>query len=140
MRFWEGITGVRAAPVPGGAPTPPSGTPPLGGGGAPVPPPSRGVGFLRVRPPPRAPFRPPPITLPTVRPAVIPTLSTPLLPPPPATVPSPSQPSLGPELLRKLGRQDQHLLVEQWDMLRRLTGAIERYVEDRLSEPFEHKR
>ena len=50
------------------------------------------------------------------------------------------QPSLGPELLRKLGRQDQHLLVEQWDMLRHLTGAIERYIEDRLSEPFEHKR
>jgi len=99
-----------------------------------------GVGIHLVMQPHRDAFRPPPITLPTVRPAVIPTVSTPLLPPPPATVPSPSQPSLGPELLRKLGRQDQHLLVEQWDMLRRLTGAIERYVEDRLSEPFEHKR
>ncbi len=99
-----------------------------------------GVGIHLVMQPHRDVFRPPPITLPTVRPAVIPTVNTPLLPPRPATFASPSQPSLGPELLRKLGRQDQHLLVEQWDMLRRLTGAIERYVEDRLSEPFEPKR
>jgi len=99
-----------------------------------------GVGIHLAMQPHNAAFRPPPITLPAVRPVVIPTVSMPLLPPRPDTVPSPSQPSLGPELLRKLGRQDQHLLVEQWDMLRRLTGAIERYVEDRLSEPFENKR
>jgi hypothetical protein len=99
-----------------------------------------GVGIHLVMQPHHSAFRPPPITLPSVRPAVIPTVSTPLLPPPPATVPSPSQPALGPELLRKLGQQDRHLLVEQWDMLRRLTRAIEGYVEDRLSESFEHQR
>jgi hypothetical protein len=98
-----------------------------------------GVGIHLLMQPHHAAFRPPPITLPSVRPAVIPTVSTPLLPPP-ATVPSPSPPALGPELLRKLGQQDRHLLVEQWDVLRRLTGAIERYVEDRLSQPFENQR
>lgn len=99
-----------------------------------------GVGIHLAMQPHRAAFRPPPITLPTVRPDILPALSTPLLPPRPASAPSPSQPAVGPEILRKLGQQDRHLLVEQWDMLRRLTGAIERYVEDRLSEPFERKR
>jgi hypothetical protein len=38
--------------------------------------------------------------------------------------------------LRKFGRQDHDLVIEQWDVLRRLMAAIERYVEARVSERF----
>jgi hypothetical protein len=76
------------------------------------------------------------LVLPTTQPAVIPSLGTPLVPPLPSTVPTASRPGLGPELFRKFGQQDRHLLLEQWDMLQRLTGAIERYVEARLAERF----
>jgi hypothetical protein len=99
-----------------------------------------GVGIHLAMQPHHAAFRPPPLTLPTIPPAVIPVLTTPLMPPATTPAASPAKPSLGPELLRKLGQQDRNLLGEQWDVLQRLTRAIERYVEDRLSEPLEGKR
>jgi len=97
-----------------------------------------GVGIHLAMQPHHAAFRPP--TLPSLRPAVIPTLTAPLAPPVATTTASSAQPALGPELLRKLGQQDRNLLGDQWDVLQRLTRAIERYVEDRLSEPLEGKR
>jgi len=99
-----------------------------------------GVGIHLSMQPHHAAFRPPPLTLPSLRPAVIPTLTAPLAPPVATTTASSAQPALGPELLRKLGQQDRNLLGDQWDVLQRLTRAIERYVEDRLSEPLEGKR
>jgi len=99
-----------------------------------------GVGIHLAMQPHQAAFRPPPLTLPSIQPAVIPTLTAPLVPPAPAPAASPTQPALGPELLRKFGQQDHNLLIDQWDMLRRLTRAIENYVEGRLTEPFEEKR
>jgi hypothetical protein len=95
-----------------------------------------GIGIHLAMQPHRIAFRPPPLVLPTTRPAVIPSLGTPLLPPRPSSVPVANSPALGPELFRKFGQQDRHLLVEQWDMLQRLTGAIERYVEARIAERF----
>ena len=99
-----------------------------------------GIGIHLAMQPHRIAFRPPPIVLPTTRPAVIPGVGTPLLPPQPPSSRAASRPGLGPEFLRKFGQQDHDLLVEQWDMLQRLTGAIERYVEARITERFGIKR
>ena len=99
-----------------------------------------GIGIHLAMQPHRSAFRPPPIVLPTSRAAIIPSLGTPLVPPRAPSVPAASSPALGPELFRKLGEQDHHLLTEQWDMLQRLTGAIERYVEARIAERFGSKR
>ena len=100
-----------------------------------------GVGIHLAMQPHRTAFRPPPITLPLVRPPALPTLITPLVPAPSSsssTAPSPK--SIGPDLLRSFGQQDRNLLVEQWDTLQRLTGAMERYIEARVLEQFEKKR
>ena len=100
-----------------------------------------GVGIHLAMQPHRLAFRPPPIVLPSVRPGILPALTTPLLPPPttkPAAAPTGAP--LGPELFRKFGQQDHALLVEQWDLLQRLTGAIEHYVEARVMEQIDKKR
>jgi hypothetical protein len=99
-----------------------------------------GIGIHLAMQPHRIAFRPPPIVLPTTRPAVIPRVGTPLLPPRPTAAPAASPPALGPELLRKLGQQDHDLVVEQWGVLQRLTRAIERYIEARITEGFGSKR
>ena len=101
-----------------------------------------GVGIHLAMQPHRVAFRPPSLTLPIGRPAAIPTVVTPLLPttPRPAANPPAAGPGLGPELFQKFGQQDRNLLIEQWDMLQRLTGAIERYVEARVAEQFDKKR
>ena len=99
-----------------------------------------GIGIHLAMQPHRIAFRPPPLVLPTAWPAVIPSLRTPLLPPSPRATPVASRPGLGPELFRKFGQEDHNLLVDQWDMLQRLTGAIERYVEARIAEQSRAKR
>jgi hypothetical protein len=99
-----------------------------------------GIGIHLAMQPHRTAFRPPPIVLPTTRPAVIPSVGTPLVPPRPSAAPAAGLPALGPELLRKFGRQDHDLVVEQWDVLQRLTRAIERYVEARITEALGSKR
>ena len=99
-----------------------------------------GLGIHLAMQPHRIAFRPPPLVLPTTQPAVIPSLGTPLVPPRASSLPVASHPALGPELFRQFGEQDHHLLTEQWDMLQRLTGAIERYVEARIAERFGIKR
>src|SRR5919108_1314472 len=90
-----------------------------------------GVGIHLAMQPHRLSFRPPPLVLPSVRPGIIPALTSPLLPPPsPAHKPAvPTPTPLAPDLFRRFGEQDRNLLVQQWDLLQRLTGAIERYVE-----------
>jgi len=99
-----------------------------------------GVGIHLAMQPHRIAFRPPPLVLPTAGPAVVPTVSTPLVPPRRPSPPSASPSGLGPELFRKFGRQDHDLVIEQWDVLRRLMGAIERYVEAQVSERFPPSR
>ena len=100
-----------------------------------------GVGIHLAMQPHRLSFRPPPIVLPSVRPAILPALTTPLLPPPTAKpAAAPARAPLAPELFRKFGQQDHDLLVEQWGILQRVTGAIERYVEARVIEEIEKKR
>ena len=99
-----------------------------------------GVGIHLAMQPHRIAFRPPPLVLPTTRPAVIPSIGSPVLPPRPASPAATSKPDIGPELIRKFGRQDHQLVIEQWDILRRLTGAIERYIEARVSERFHTSR
>jgi hypothetical protein len=99
-----------------------------------------GIGIHLAMQPHRIAFRPPPLVLPTVRPAAVPSVGTAVVP---ARRPSPSatsKPEIGPELFRKFGQQDHQLVIEQWDMLRRLTGAIERYVEARLNERLSTRR
>jgi hypothetical protein len=45
-------------------------------------------------------------------------------------------PGLGPELFHKFGQQDHDLVIQQWDVLRRLMAAIERYVQSQVSARF----
>lgn len=95
-----------------------------------------GVGIHLVMQPHRIAFRPPPLVLPAVQPAAVPSVIT---PPVPARLPSPaatSKPEIGPELLRRVGQQDRQLVIEQWDILRRLTDVIERYIEAQASQRF----
>lgn len=99
-----------------------------------------GIGIHLAMQPHRIAFRPPPIVLPSTRPAVIPRVGTPLIPPRATAAPSAGPPTLGPELLRKFGQQDHDLVVEQWAMLQRLTGAIERYIEARIGERLSTRR
>jgi hypothetical protein len=99
-----------------------------------------GVGIHLAMQPHRVAFRPPPLILPATRPAVIPSVGIPLVPIPRPTPPSASPPGLGPELFRKFGQQDHDLAMQEWDILRRLTGAIERYVEAQIAERFPKKR
>jgi hypothetical protein len=98
-----------------------------------------GVGIHLAIQPHRTAFRPPPLVLPSLRPPVIPTLVTPLRP---AATPAraTTKPGLGPELFQKFGRDDRNLMVEQWDILQRLTAAIEAYVEARVHEQLDRKR
>jgi hypothetical protein len=98
-----------------------------------------GVGIHLAMRPHRTAFQPPPLVLPTTRRAAIPTIGTPLIPPRPATTQSPSRPSLGADLFTRFGQQDRNLLVDQWKILQQVTGAVERYVEERLNE-IEKKR
>jgi hypothetical protein len=99
-----------------------------------------GVGIHLAMQPHHIAFRPPPLVLPTTRPALIPRVDPPLVPPRRSPPPAASVPALGPELLRKFGQQDHELVVEQWNILQRLTGAIERYIEARINERFPTRR
>ena len=100
-----------------------------------------GVGIHLAMQPHHTAFRPPPIVLPSLRPGLLPSLTTPLLPPsPPAKAAASSRTPLAPELFRRFGAQDRNLLVDQWSLLQRLTGAIERYVEAQLIQQIEKKR
>jgi len=98
-----------------------------------------GLGIHLAIQPHRMAFRPPPLVVPSFRPPVIPTLVTPLRPAVPAA-PSPVKPGLGPDLFQKFGREDHNLMVEQWDILQRLTAAIESYIEARVHEQLGSKR
>ncbi len=100
-----------------------------------------GIGIHLAMQPHRIAFRPPAIVLPTRRPTVIPSVGTPLVPPRRPSPPAATAPlGLGPELLRKFGQQDHDLVVEQWDILRRLTRAVEQYLAARISERFATSR
>jgi hypothetical protein len=98
-----------------------------------------GLGIHLAIQPHRTAFRPPPLVLPSFRPPVIPTLVTPLRVPA-AAPPSASKPGLGPELFQKFGREDRNLMLEQWDIIQRLTTAIETYVEARVHEQLGRRR
>jgi hypothetical protein len=98
-----------------------------------------GVGIHLAMQPHRTAFRPPALILPTTRPALIPGVGIPLVPPR-STPPSASPPGLGPELFRKFGQQDRDLAIQEWEILQRLTGAIEHYVEAQIAERFPKKR
>jgi hypothetical protein len=99
-----------------------------------------GIGIHLAMQPHHIAFRPPPLVLPTTQPALIPRVEMPPVPPQRPSPAAKSAPGLGSELLRKFGQQDHDLVVEQWDILRRLTGAIERYIEARISERFPTRR
>src|SRR3989454_12706479 len=90
--------------------------------------------------PHRIACRRPPLVLPTAQPDVVPAVGTPVVPTRRPSPPAASAPGLGPELFRKFGRQDHELVIEQWDVLRRLMTAIERYVEAQVSERFPTSR
>ncbi|TMD19933.1 MAG: hypothetical protein E6J07_05010 [Chloroflexi bacterium] len=92
-----------------------------------------GIGIHLAMQPHRIAFRPPQLVLPTTQPGMVPSVGTPVVPSRRPSPPATSAPGLGPELFRKFGRQDHDLVIEQWDVLRRLMTAIERYVQTQVS-------
>jgi hypothetical protein len=100
-----------------------------------------GLGIHLALQPNRTGFRPPALVIPSGQPASIPQITSrspsPLAPSLPA--PTTNQPFL-PDLLRRFGQQDRNLLMEQWTVLQRLAGAIERYIEARVVEQVHVKR
>jgi len=99
-----------------------------------------GIGIHLAMQPHRIAFRPPPLVLPTAQPDVVPAVGTPVVPTRRPSPPAASAPELGPELFRKFGRQDHDLVIQQWDVLRRLMAAIEHYVESQVSARFPTSR
>src|SRR5437763_17000429 len=100
-----------------------------------------GVGIHLAMQPHRLAFRPPPLVLPSLRPPALPPLAPPLLPAPTArTTVVPTATPFAPALFARFGQQDRNLLMQQWDMLQHLTGAIAHYVEARVIEQVEQKR
>lgn len=102
-----------------------------------------GVGIHLAMQPHRLPFRPPALVLPTsLRLPALPSLpvaaATPAssAAPIPAAAPTPFIPSL----FQKFGEQDRNLLLQQWDILRGLTRAVESYVQSHVLEQVEPKR
>jgi len=91
-----------------------------------------GVGIHLAMQPHRVSFRPPPLVLPSVAPAALPAVSTPLLPPTSLPAPAPSATPFLPALFARFGQQDRNLVLQQWDILQRLTAAIESYVSKQL--------
>jgi hypothetical protein len=99
-----------------------------------------GIGIHLAMQPHRIAFRPPPLVLPSRQADLLPRIATPVVSPRSPSPPATTAPALGPELLRKFGRQDHDLVIEQWGVLRRLMTAIERYVEAQVSEHFPQSR
>ena len=99
-----------------------------------------GIGIHLAMQPHRIAFRPPPLVLPTTQPSVLPRLGTPVVPSRLPSTPATSMPGLGPELFHKFGQQDHDLVIQQWDVLRRLMAAIERYVQSQVSARFPTSR
>ena len=99
-----------------------------------------GIGIHLAMQPHRIAFRPPPLVLPTTQPDMVPSVGTTVVPSRRPSPPGTSAPGLGPELFRKFGRQDHDLVIEQWDVLRRMMAAIERYVQSQASARFSNNR
>ena len=99
-----------------------------------------GIGIHLAMQPHRIAFRPPPLVLPTAQSSMVPSVGTPVVPSQRPSPPATSAPGLGPELFRKFGQQDHDLVIEEWDVLRRLMAAIERYVQSQVSAHFPASR
>jgi hypothetical protein len=92
-----------------------------------------GVGIHLAIQPHRVAFRPPPLVLPSLPAPPLPMPPTAVLPAAPEALPMPTATPFAPALFAKFGEQDRNLLLHQWEILRSLTSAIERYVETQVS-------
>lgn len=102
-----------------------------------------GLGLHLVMQPHRFPVAPPPLLIPSPQvrsQAVLPTPSTSGAARQSAPAVVPSAPALGPELLSKFGQQDRRLLLGQWEILQRLIGAMERFIEHTIVPAMEGRR
>lgn len=99
-----------------------------------------GVGIHLALQPHRVAFRPPPLVLPSTTPPTLPALTPPLLAPTAQPLPAATSTPFAPALFARFGQQDRSLLLQQWDILQRLTAAIERYVEKQVSDQLAKKR
>lgn len=101
-----------------------------------------GVGIHLAMQPHRVAFRPPPLVIPRLNPPSLLPPATPAAAPSASAAGSPPTPTatpFAPALFAKFGQQDRNLLVQQWQILRQLTTAVERYVEARLTEQMERR-
>ena len=92
-----------------------------------------GIGIHLAMQPHRVAFRPPPLVLPSLGPLAATPAPLVKLPTTPKATPATPAP-LVPEVFAKFGQQDHNLVLQQWDLLQRLTTAIGRYVEARVNE------
>ena len=98
-----------------------------------------GLGLHLVMQPHRFPVAPPPLLIPAASapsaPAAVSAAARPS-PAPGAT----SRIALNPDLFSKFGQQDRGLMNSQWDILRRLIGAMEQYLEHKVVPAVEGRR
>jgi hypothetical protein len=99
-----------------------------------------GLGLHLVMQPHRFVVAPPPLLIPAARPAAAP--GSPMVAASrPSQAPAPTgRIALNPELFSKFGQQDRGLMNSQWDILRQLMGAMERYLEHKVIPGMEGRR
>jgi len=106
-----------------------------------------GLGLHLVMQPHRFVMAPPPLLIPTGRAAAAPGSSV-TAPGSPVVAPGRTSPSpaargriaLTPDLFSKFGEQDRGLMNSQWDILRRLMGAMEKYLAHKVIPGMEGRR
>jgi len=99
-----------------------------------------GLGLHLVMQPHRFVMAPPPLLIPAGRAAAAPGSSVTA---PGRTSPSPAargRIALTPDLFSKFGEQDRGLMNSQWDILRRLMGAMEKYLAHKVIPGMEGRR
>jgi hypothetical protein len=99
-----------------------------------------GLGMHLVMQPHRFEVAPPPLLIPSAGGAAAPRSPVVAAPRPSSASAPTSRTALNPDLLSKFGRQDRGLMNSQWDILRRLIGAMEQYLEHRVVPAMEGRR
>ncbi len=99
-----------------------------------------GLGLHLVMQPHRFPAAPPPLLIPAATAASVPAVSIPAAGHPSAAPAATSRVALNPNLFSKFGQQDRRLLTSQWDILQRLIGAMEQYIERKVVPAMEGRR
>lgn len=98
-----------------------------------------GVGIHLFMQPHRPGLAPPPLTLPLASSPSLPAVATPAPVQQQKSSVRPSASPLSPGWFSRFGEDDRRLMNGQWEALRRLMGAVERYLERKVVPEMERK-